>query len=100
MRYRFICVLGILALVGTVFLFTRASATIDEKKDYIEAEENIQTQETISVSTTPPCTYGRVRVLDKNNKVIFEGIGEIDIKSNGWNGNAIQVEMYVDEGEE
>ena len=97
MRHRFICVLGILALIGTVFLFTRASATIDEKKDCVE---DTQTHEVISISTTPPCTYGRVRVLDKNNKVIFEGIGEIDIKSNGWNGNAIQVEMYVDEGEE
>ena len=36
----------------------------------------------------------------KNNEVIFEGIGEIDIKSNGWNGNAIQIEMYIDEGDE
>ena len=94
MRHRFICVLGILALIGTVFLFTRASATIDEKKNCVE---DTQTHEVISI---PPCTYGRVRVLDKNNKIIFEGIGEIDIKSNGWNGNAIQVEMYVDEGGE
>lgn len=100
MRHKVICVLGIFALIGTVFLFTRASVAIDEKKDYIDAEENIQTQETISISTTPPCTYGRVRVLDKNNKVILDAIGEVDIKSNGWNGNAIQVEIHVDEGEE
>ena len=99
MRHRFICVLGILALIGTVFLFTRASATIGEKKDCVETEDK-QTHEIISISTTPPCTYGRVRVLDKNNEVIFEGIGEINIKSNGWNGNAIQIEMYIDEGDE
>ena len=34
------------------------------------------------------------------HNAIFEGIGEIDIKSNGWNGNAIQIEMYIDEGDE
>lgn len=37
-------------------------------------------------------------MINKNNEVIFEGIGEIDIKNNGWNGNAIQIEMYVNEG--
>ena len=99
MRHRFICVLGILALVGTVFLFTRASTVIDKKKDCVETEDT-QTHEVISISTTPPCTYGRVRVLDKNKEVIFEGIGEIDVKSNGWNGNAIKIEMYIDEVDE
>lgn len=68
-----------------------------EKSDEVVTEEKVTNP--ISITTEPPCETGNIKIYGSINGVLFDGYGEITIKNNGWNGNPIEIEMYVNEGE-
>lgn len=100
MKYKIIVALAIFLFVFVTLVFLEAYS--DKKADYSEAnvkEENV-TKETISITTTPPCTYGRIRIYDYDDEIIFDGLGEIDIKNSGWNGSEVDIVMNIKGREE
>lgn len=86
-------IISVVAIVMTALLFCACLS----KNDDTTNDEKV---ETISITTTPPCTTGTVKIYSNRNGVIFEGYGEIKIKNSGWNGRPIEIEIFIDENDE
>lgn len=95
MKHKVVVVLTIILLVCATLAFL--DTYFDKKSDYSETnieEENV-IKEKIAITTTPPCTYGRIRIYDYDDEIIFDGLGEIDIKNSGWNGREVDIVMNI-----
>lgn len=86
-------IISVVVIVMTALLFC---AFLSKKGD--TTKEDVV--ETISITTTSPCTSGTIKVFSNRNGVVFEGYGEIKIKNSGWNSKPIEIEMYIDENDE
>ena len=85
-------IISVVVIVMTALLFCAClSKNGDTTKEEIE---------TISVTTAPPCTSGTVKIYSDIYGVLFDGYGEIKIKNSGWNGQQIEIEMYIEENDE
>ena len=85
-------IISVVAIIMTALLFC---ACFNE--NYKPKEE---TKSTESITITPPCTTGTIKVYSNINGVLFDGYGEFKIKNSGWNGRPIEIEMYINENNE
>lgn len=97
MKHKAIVVLTIILLICATLVFL--DIYFDKKAGYRKSSIEEVTKEKITITTTPPCTYGRIRIYDYDREIIFDGLGEIDIKNSGWNGREVDIVMNI-EGKE
>lgn len=85
-------IISVVAIVMTALLFCACFNENYKPKEEIENK--------VSITITPPCTTGTIKVYSNLNGVLFDGYGEIKIKNSGWNGRPIEIEMYINENNE
>lgn len=76
----------IVIFLGIVLLFFIGNVTNhkDNKSTNKQAEELV-------IDISEPCDYGTLTVLDRDNDILYQYSGKIDIKNDGKDGEKIEI---------
>ena len=69
-------------------------------RKHAEAEPEKEEAQEIHFTYAAPAKEGTLTIYDKNGQVWYRYSGEINVKNSGYDGNPVDIEVYIPNGEE